>query len=73
MGETTKKGRMIQHLERCKECGYCVQNCPSGALSFSDVYNQKGYRCVAIDHDKCTRCTVCITVCPDYVYEKVED
>ena len=40
MGEEKKlKGRMVQHVERCKECGYCIRNCPAGALSFSDVVN----------------------------------
>ena len=65
MGEEKKlKGRMVQHVERCKECGYCIRNCPAGALSFSDVVNRKGYRTV---------CAVCYTVCPDNVFERVED
>ena len=36
MGEEKKlKGRMVQHVERCKECGYCIRNCPAGALSLN--------------------------------------
>lgn len=74
MGETNpQKAKMTSSTERCKECGYCVIHCPVGALSFSGVYNKKGYNTVNIDHDKCTRCTICYSVCPDYVYEKVEE
>ena len=74
MGEEKKlKRRMVQHVERCKECGYCIRNCPAGALSFSDVVNRKGYRTVSLDSGKCTCCAVCYTVCPDNVFERVED
>ena len=64
---------MTRQVERCKECGYCVLHCPAGALSFSGEYNKKGYNTVSIDNAKCTRCAICFTVCPDYVYEKVEE
>lgn len=67
------KETMIRHIERCKECSYCIIHCPKEALSFSGVYNQKGYNTVVTDHDKCVRCGICYTVCPDYVFEKVEN
>ena len=74
MGEIKKtQARMICHTERCKECGYCVIHCPKKALAFSGEYNNKGYNTVKIDHDKCIQCAICYTVCPDYVYEKVEE
>lgn len=73
MGEEKKqKMHMIQHVERCKECGYCVQHCPAKALAFSTVVNKKGYKTVVKDDDKCTRCGICYIVCPDNVYERVE-
>lgn len=73
MGETKKHtAKMVQNFENCKECGYCVLHCPVGALAFSGEYNKKGYNATVIDHEKCTRCTICYTVCPDYVFEKVE-
>lgn len=28
---------------RCKGCGYCVNDCPRKALSFSGNINDKGY------------------------------
>ncbi len=74
MAEATKaKARMTQDFERCKECGYCIDNCPKKALSFSGTYNKKGYDTAIIDHGKCIQCAICFSVCPDYVFEKVED
>lgn len=71
--EKKRKAKMIQHVERCKECGYCVRSCPVEALSFSVVVNKKGYRVVSMDEEKCTCCAICYTVCPDNVFERVED
>ncbi len=72
MGDKNKSSCMITHTENCKECSYCVMNCPKKAISFSNVHNAKGYNTVVIDKDLCINCAVCYTVCPDYVFEKVE-
>ena len=34
---------------RCKGCGYCVNDCPRKALSFSGNINDKGYDTVQVD------------------------
>lgn len=74
MAEAKKqKAKMVQHHDRCKGCGFCVRECPAEALSFSDVVNRKGYPTVKLDDSKCTRCAICYTVCPDYVFERVEE
>lgn len=64
--------KMIQHLERCKGCGFCISQCPSDALYLSESVNSKGYPVAKIDEGKCTKCAICYTVCPDYVFERVK-
>ena len=73
MAQSEKKNtRMTQNHEMCKGCGFCVLQCPKGALSFSDKVNSKGYNIIDLDEEKCIQCAICYTVCPDYVYERVE-
>lgn len=62
--------RMVQHLDRCKGCGFCVRECPKKALSFSEEVNRKGYAVAVIDTALCVACATCYTVCPDYVFEQ---
>ena len=71
--EKKRKAKMIQHVERCKECGYCVRSCPVEALSCSDVVYKKGYPGGCMDVVKCPGCAIGYTGCPDNVFERVED
>lgn len=41
---------------RCKGCGYCVNDCPRKALSFSGHINDKGYDTVQVDDSLCVAC-----------------
>ena len=41
---------------RCKGCGYCVNDCPRKALSFSGNINDKGYDTVQVDDSLCVAC-----------------
>ena len=62
----------------CVGCGICVEQCPAGALSFSEDGR------VQYDASKCVQCDTCIHVCPndssprtwemtpEEVYEKVK-
>lgn len=62
--------KLIIHEDRCKNCLYCVVNCPKKALSVNkDKINAKGYPPVQVDRGLCVTCGICFTVCPDYVYE----
>ncbi len=44
--------------EKCKGCGLCSKNCPSGAISGE---LKKPYR---IDSEACIKCGICRTKCP---------
>ncbi len=43
--------------DKCKMCGLCYRNCPSGAI----VWEKK--QTARIDLEKCTKCRTCITNC----------
>lgn len=55
--------------ERCKSCGYCINNCPKKALSFSNKINSKGYKYVEAEESKCIQCGICFNMCPDWAIE----
>jgi len=64
-------------VDRCKECGLCIEFCPQHALSKSTQTNSKGYHPVCIDSNhKCAgdgpfRCNNCSMVCPDFAISVV--
>jgi 2-oxoglutarate ferredoxin oxidoreductase subunit delta len=67
--QTAKKsvGTVVITAERCKGCGFCVEFCPSKALTLSDQYNAKGYHPpVLISQDLCNGCNMCGLLCPDF-------
>ena len=37
------QGAIVVDKERCKGCGVCVVNCPTGAIALSHEVNGKGY------------------------------
>ena len=41
----------------CVACGYCIGECPVGAISEGDIYK--------IDADQCLDCGTCAGVCPN--------
>lgn len=45
--------------ERCRRCGECARNCPSGAINYLDEREQ--YR---VNPDDCISCFCCDEVCP---------
>lgn len=64
--------------EFCEKCKICADNCPSGAISKTDVPETviRGYKRWHLDQDKCFRmwntvatshprgCRICLAVCP---------
>lgn len=65
--------RASAQVEWCKSCGYCVAQCPRGALSIGEHLNEAGYHHVLLDESRCVGCGVCYSVCPDYVFRIVEE
>ena len=59
-------------VERCKECGFCIEFCPQHILYKSTETNSKGYHTVYIDNaNKCTGCNICSMVCPEFAISVV--
>ena len=58
----------------CKNCGYCVHFCPTGALKIGEERNKKGYFYPVFDPEcGCTGCGSCAVICPDVAIELVDD
>ena len=58
----------------CKTCKICAEQCPSGAITFGDKVEVRGYRRYLLDREKCHTfwssclgnmgCRICVAVCP---------
>ena len=58
----------------CKTCKICAEQCPSGAITYGDKEEIRGYRRYRVDTAKChnfwnstlgsTGCRICVAVCP---------
>ena len=57
------------NIARCKGCGYCVDECPKQAISFTGRISENGYDTIQVDDEKCIACGSCYRVCPDSVFE----
>lgn len=65
--------KVLVRSERCKQCGYCVANCPKKAISFQEEISATGYRPAVIDEEKCIGCGICYSMCPDWVFEITDE
>ena len=67
MAKKKFRGLVFIKPERCKGCEYCVEFCPTGAITMSVQFNSKGYHYPEFSApDKCTGCGLCGMYCPDF-------
>lgn len=61
------KYRVSIVVDRCKECGFCIELCPTKVLVQGSEYNKYGYRYPQPAHiEKCIGCRICEYNCPDF-------
>ena len=65
--------KLIIYKDRCKACGFCIDQCPKDALKFGENFNASGYTAVVVDDSLCIKCGICYNVCPDSVFELIEE
>jgi len=65
--------KVLTKPNRCKQCGLCVESCPTKSIHFSESINTSGCNFTIINNETCIACGICYTVCPDGVYEILGD
>jgi len=66
---TEKKTLGKVHIikDRCKQCGICIEFCPTGVLAFSEDFNKKGFHySIPVHPESCINCKNCELMCPDF-------
>ena len=61
-------GRVHVIAERCKQCNFCINYCPTEVLEYSEDINAKGYHYPVVAEGKemsCVHCKFCDLICPE--------
>ncbi len=61
-------GRVHVIAERCKQCNFCINYCPTTVLEYSEDINAKGYHFPIVSkgkEDDCVHCKFCDLICPE--------
>jgi 2-oxoglutarate ferredoxin oxidoreductase subunit delta len=61
-------GRVHVIVERCKQCNFCINYCPTKVLEYSPEINAKGYHFPVVAAGKemaCVHCRFCDLICPE--------
>ena len=61
-------GQVHVIAERCKQCSFCIDYCPTDVLIYSDDVNAKGYHYPIVAEGKesaCVDCCFCDLICPE--------
>lgn len=56
---------LLYTVEKCTQCGTCIEVCPENALAFDEDGT------ILLDRDKCTGCGECVDACPEGALELV--
>lgn len=62
------RGEVHVIAERCKECGLCINYCPTDVLVYTEDINARGYRYPTVAEGKetsCVHCRFCDLICPE--------
>lgn len=62
------EGEVHVIAERCKECGYCIEYCPTRVLVYTADTNARGYRYPTLRGEggaSCVDCKFCELICPE--------
>ena len=57
-----RESELAYHASRCVGCGFCVRQCPAGALALVDGKVQRDASC-------CVQCDMCVSSCPYGAWE----
>ena len=57
------EAELAYHANRCVGCGFCVRQCPAGALTLVDGKVQR-------DASRCVQCDTCVSSCPYGAWER---
>ncbi len=55
------RSKLVLDIGKCKKCGICHKECPTGAMEMDDY--------PWIDQEKCIRCLCCQELCPDAAWK----
>lgn len=61
-------GQVHVIAERCKQCNFCINYCPTHVLEYSTDINAKGYHYPVVAKGKesaCVHCKFCDLICPE--------
>ena len=65
-----KERKLFIHNDRCNGCSLCYDKLQCPAIIKKEVKNkQDNHRQLAIDLQRCRRCTACLDVCPNHAIE----
>ncbi|MGJ8454516.1 polysaccharide pyruvyl transferase family protein [Pseudothermotoga sp. U03pept] len=69
--ENPRKYENVSTVHDCYGCFACYNVCPHGAVEM--VFNEEGFYFPKVDNDLCTKCGLCVQVCPALKFPENEN